>query len=81
MKTDIPASMRVIEITQPGAPDVLRPTTRPTPEPGPGEVLIAVEAAGVNRPDVMQRQGIVCTATRNLRHSRSGNSGPCGRDW
>jgi NADPH2:quinone reductase len=50
--------MRAIEITQPGAPEVLRPTTRPTPEPGPGEVLIKVSAAGVNRPDVMQRQGM-----------------------
>ena len=58
MNKDIPASMRAIEITQPGTPDVLRPTTRPTPEPGPGEVLIQVSAAGVNRPDVMQRQGM-----------------------
>ena len=58
MKIDIPASMRAIEITEPGAPNVLRPTTRPTPEPGPGEVLIQVDAAGVNRPDVMQRQGM-----------------------
>jgi NADPH2:quinone reductase len=58
MNTDIPGSMRAIEITQPGTPDVLRPTTRPTPEPGPGEVLIQVSAAGVNRPDVMQRQGM-----------------------
>jgi len=58
MSEKIPADMRAIEITQPGAPDVLRPTTRPTPEPGPGEVLIRVSAAGVNRPDVMQRQGL-----------------------
>jgi NADPH2:quinone reductase len=58
MNADIPSSMRAIEITQPGTPDVLRPTTRPTPEPGPGEVLIQVSAAGVNRPDVMQRQGM-----------------------
>jgi NADPH2:quinone reductase len=58
MNTDIPGSMRAIEITQPGTPDVLRPTTRPTPEPGPREVLIQVSAAGVNRPDVMQRQGM-----------------------
>lgn len=50
--------MRAIEITQPGGPDVLRPATRPTPEPGDGEVLIQVSAAGVNRPDVMQRQGM-----------------------
>ncbi len=50
--------MRAIEITQPGGPDVLRPATRPTPEPADGEVLIQVSAAGVNRPDVMQRQGM-----------------------
>ncbi|KPK32897.1 MAG: NAD(P)H-quinone oxidoreductase [Betaproteobacteria bacterium SG8_40] len=50
--------MRAIEIAQPGAPDVLRATTRPVPDPAPGEVLIQVSAAGVNRPDVMQRLGL-----------------------
>jgi NADPH2:quinone reductase len=50
--------MRAIEITKPGGPDVLRPATRPTPQPGDGEVLIQVSAAGVNRPDIMQRQGM-----------------------
>lgn len=49
--------MRAIEITQPGAPDVLRLTERPRPTPAPGEVLIRVQAAGVNRPDVLQRKG------------------------
>jgi NADPH2:quinone reductase len=49
--------MRAIEITQPGAPDVLKPGTRPTPKPADTEVLIKVSAAGVNRPDVAQRQG------------------------
>ncbi len=49
--------MLVIEIREPGGPDVLVPAERPRPEPGPGEVLIKVGAAGVNRPDVMQRQG------------------------
>ena len=49
--------MICIEITSPGPPDVLKPAERPDPAPGPGEVLIAVAAAGVNRPDVMQRQG------------------------
>jgi NADPH2:quinone reductase len=49
--------MRAIEITQPGPPDVLKPGTRPTPKPAAGEVLIKVAAAGVNRPDVAQRQG------------------------
>ena len=51
------ATMRVIEIAQPGGPEVLRPARRPVPEPGPGEVRVCVAAAGVNRPDVMQRQG------------------------
>ncbi len=49
--------MKVVEIQRPGAPDVLVPRERPTPEPGPGDVLIRVMAAGVNRPDVMQREG------------------------
>jgi NADPH2:quinone reductase len=52
-----PSSMRAIEITQPGPPEVLKPGRRPTPGPGAGEVLIKVSAAGVNRPDVAQRQG------------------------
>jgi NADPH2:quinone reductase len=47
-----------IEISSPGPPDVLTRAERPDPAPGPGEVLIAVAAAGVNRPDVMQRQGL-----------------------
>ncbi|HEV8026628.1 MAG TPA: alcohol dehydrogenase catalytic domain-containing protein, partial [Stellaceae bacterium] len=49
--------MTVIEISEPGGPDVLRPATRPMPLPGAGEVLVQVTAAGVNRPDVLQRQG------------------------
>jgi len=46
-----------VEIARPGGPDVLTAVERPDPVPGPGEVLIRVAAAGVNRPDVMQRQG------------------------
>ena len=53
----IPAGMRVVEISEPGGPDVLRLAERPVPEPGPGEILIRVAAAGVNRPDVLQRSG------------------------
>lgn len=53
----IPAAMTVVEIEKPGGPEVLKPARRPVPRPGSGEILIAVEAAGVNRPDVMQRQG------------------------
>jgi len=55
--TALPASMTAIEITEPGGPEVLRPAERPMPLPGAGEVLIRVAAAGVNRPDVMQRLG------------------------
>ncbi len=53
----IPADMRAVEIKQPGGPEVLTPTRRPVPKPGKGDVLIRVAAAGVNRPDVLQRQG------------------------
>ena len=49
--------MIAIEIREPGEPDVLVPVERPNLSPGPGEVLIKVRAAGVNRPDVMQRRG------------------------
>jgi putative PIG3 family NAD(P)H quinone oxidoreductase len=49
--------VKAVEISRPGAPDVLRPIERPVPVPGPGEVLVKVTAAGVNRPDLMQRAG------------------------
>src|SRR5262249_32459885 len=49
--------MIAIEIREPGDPEVLVPVERSTPAPGPGEVLIKVVAAGVNRPDLMQRRG------------------------
>ena len=49
--------MKAIEISQPGGPEVLRPCERPMPVAGAGEVLIRVHAAGVNRPDVLQRSG------------------------
>ncbi len=55
--SSLPATMTAIEITVPGGPDVLRPVTRPVPQPGPGELLIHVAASGVNRPDVIQRLG------------------------
>ena len=54
----IPSRMTAIEISEPGGPGVLVPVEREVPPPAPGEVLVAVEAAGVNRPDVMQRQGL-----------------------
>ncbi|WP_136636461.1 NAD(P)H-quinone oxidoreductase [Pseudooceanicola onchidii] len=49
--------MRAIEITTPGGPEVLKPTTRPRPEPQAGQVVIKVAYAGVNRPDALQRAG------------------------
>ncbi len=53
----IPTDMNCIEITKPGGPEVLQPTTRPVPVPVSGEVLIRVQVAGVNRPDCIQREG------------------------
>jgi len=55
--SNAPKEMTVVEIAAPGGPDELKLATRPTPEPGQNEVLVRVAAAGVNRPDVMQRQG------------------------
>jgi NADPH:quinone reductase len=57
MHMNIPATMTVIAIRAPGGPEMLVPEQRPVPQPGEGEVLVKVAAAGVNRPDVMQRQG------------------------
>jgi len=54
----LPKSMRAIEIAAPGGPEALTLTTRPLPTPGEGEILVRVAAAGVNRPDVFQRQGL-----------------------
>ena len=56
--TTIPATMTAIDPAQAGGPEVLVPVERPVPQPGPGEVLIRVAAAGVNRPDVLQRKGV-----------------------
>lgn len=52
-----PTTMRCIEITEPGGPEVLKPAERPIPVPADGQVLIKVAAAGINRPDVFQRLG------------------------
>ena len=54
----LPETMTVIEARGHGDADVLEPGTRPVPQPGANDVLIAVEAAGINRPDVLQRQGL-----------------------
>lgn len=53
----LPAQMTVVAISKPGGPEVLIPETRDLPRPGPGEILVKVAAAGVNRPDVAQRSG------------------------
>lgn len=54
----LPETMIAIDPASPGGPEVLQPVERPVPKPGPGEVLIKVAAAGVNRPDVLQRRGM-----------------------
>lgn len=54
----LPVEMRAIEIARPGGPEVLVPARRPVPRPGPDEIVIAIQAAGVNRPDLLQREGL-----------------------
>jgi putative PIG3 family NAD(P)H quinone oxidoreductase len=56
-KSHLPKSMTCIAIREPGGPDVLVVSEQPLPSPGEGEILVKVIAAGINRPDVMQRQG------------------------
>jgi NADPH2:quinone reductase len=56
--TALPTTMTAIEIVAPGGPEALRPTTRPVPTLKAGEILVKVAAAGINRPDVLQRQGV-----------------------
>ena len=57
MTDGLPETMIVVEISTPGGPEVLVPATRPVPTPQAGEILVRVAAAGLNRPDVMQRMG------------------------
>jgi NADPH2:quinone reductase len=54
----LPATMRVVEIAGAGGPEVLKPAERPVPRPGHGQILIRIAAAGVNRPDALQRAGL-----------------------
>lgn len=54
----LPELMTEIGFSQPGGPEVLQPRRVPVPQPGPGQVLVRVRAAGVNRPDVLQRRGL-----------------------
>jgi len=58
LASDIPEAMSAIEISTPGGPEVLQLATRDVPQPGPGEVLVRVSHAGVNRPDCLQRRGV-----------------------
>ena len=55
---NLPSTMKAIDPDAPGGPEVLRLVDRPVPRPGPGEVLVEVAAAGVNRPDILQRRGL-----------------------
>jgi putative PIG3 family NAD(P)H quinone oxidoreductase len=54
----IPSTMRAVEVSKPGGPEALKPVQRPVPQPKAGEILVKVAAAGVNRPDVLQRMGL-----------------------
>lgn len=55
--TSLPAMQTVVGIPSPGGPEALVLESRPVPQPGPGEILVKVSAAGINRPDVLQREG------------------------
>ena len=77
--TAIPTEMTYIRIERPGRPEVLVPARMAVPAPGPGEVLIQVAAAGVNRPDVLQRAGRLSAAAGRLRHARASRSP--ARSW
>src|SRR3982074_390570 len=55
---NLPAKMRAVEVSKPGGPEALVPAERPLPVPRAHEILIKVAAAGVNRPDVLQRMGL-----------------------
>ena len=57
MNQDLPNQMKFIEIVEPGGCEVLVSSSGPVPVPGTGEILIKVAAAGINRPDLLQRQG------------------------
>src|ERR1700683_1455189 len=55
--TELPPTMRAVVAPKPGGPEALTLVDRPRPEPREGEILVRVAAAGVNRPDILQRQG------------------------
>ena len=62
-----------IQIKEPGGPEVLVPKEASIPEPDEGQVLIEVEASGVNRPDVMQRKGLYPPPPGSQQYSRAGS--------
>lgn len=55
---NMPTKMRAVEVPKPGGPEALVPGERPVPVPKPNEILVKVAAAGVNRPDILQRMGL-----------------------
>ena len=61
----LPQEMTLIEITTPGGPEVLQPRSADVPVAGPGEILIRVHAAGVNRPDALQPRGQIPDEARH----------------
>ena len=68
--TRVPDTMTAVLITGKGGPEVLVAQRVPTPQPGPGQLLVKVAAAGVNRPDVLQRKGLY-PAPKGTRRSRA----------
>ena len=76
----LPAQMTVIGISKPGGPEVLVPETRAVPVPGPGEILVKVHAAGVNRPDVSQRSGSYPPPPRSAPRRRRRKASSSRRD-
>ncbi len=71
MNLSLPEHMQAVEISRPGGPEVLQIVTRPLPRLKAGEVLIRVAAAGVNRPDCLQRAGCLSAAAGRLRSART----------
>ena len=67
----LPPTMRAVAISSPGGPEVLKLAEQPIPRPGPGQVLVKVAAAGVNRPDVLQRMGFYPQPGLHSKRSRS----------
>ncbi|MDG6095043.1 NAD(P)H-quinone oxidoreductase [Acetobacter sp. AN02] len=57
-EAEIPSSMRAVLISEPGNPEVMKISSADVPVPGQGEILVRVQAAGINRPDIMQRKGL-----------------------